>query len=192
MAMLLVLESSSVSGVRRNPVLFLSAPLWPSSHHVWGALCLHSEPHSKGQKRPSLLTRSHLIYGQWTAICWASVNVISNSSAFNKTGPSGVSPGSLSDQRERLSDVRRHATCCPVCGSSHQRQNRLRTNDFCRQGECCCSSCSKNSKLCWNSPGAKIQLTVCVVDSVTHVQTSAGNFPVGFRSTSVTAVWIWP
>lgn len=51
-------------------------------------------------------------------------------------GPFGVSPGSLSDQREWLSNIWRHATCCSMRGSSHQRQNWLRTHDFCRQGVC--------------------------------------------------------
>lgn len=53
----------------------------------------------------------------------------------DNAGASGVRPGSLSDQRERLSHLRRHATRCPVRGSSHQGQDGLRTHDLRRQGE---------------------------------------------------------
>lgn len=49
-------------------------------------------------------------------------------------GPSGVRPGPLPDQRERLPHLRRHATRRPVCGPSHPRQDGLRAHDLRRQG----------------------------------------------------------
>lgn len=50
-------------------------------------------------------------------------------------GSSGIPAGSLPDQGERLPHVWRHATRRPVRGPSHPRENRLRPDDLCRQGE---------------------------------------------------------
>lgn len=58
----------------------LSAPFWPSSHHVWSAVRLHSEPHSQGQKCPSCIHHnSHLTSAYLPVFHWASVNVVSPS-----------------------------------------------------------------------------------------------------------------
>lgn len=106
-----------------------SPPLRPSGHHVRGAVRLHAEPHPEGENKINPSTAAAVKPKQTKQpSCISSPGSV-------PPGSSGIPAGSLPDQGERLPHLRRHATRCPVRWQSHPREDRLRPDDLCRQGE---------------------------------------------------------
>lgn len=177
---------SNKSGLRNIVQLYqrfpsaCSPPLWPSGHHVRRAVRLHAEPHPEGEDRSvAQPPQPNQTKPNQTALLHLVVSSV-------PPGSSGIPARSLPDQGERLPHLRRHATRRPVRWPSHPRENRLRPDDLCRQGEFTLKSGPARDLL--RSPRWPL---IHRVRSATAERTNAGSSLAGFRSTSATAAWTW-